>query len=105
PAPRGRRGTARADRAGARHRAARRCHSRPSLPTRQWRADMTLCIGIIGSGYMGRTYTECVARHNSGARLVAVAGGTRAPGLAADYGIAAEPSVDALVARADVDAV
>ncbi|MBV9580563.1 MAG: Gfo/Idh/MocA family oxidoreductase [Chloroflexi bacterium] len=62
-------------------------------------------IGIIASGYMGRTYAECVARYNSGARLVAVAGGSRAPGLAADYGIAAEPSVEALVRRPDVDAV
>jgi predicted dehydrogenase len=62
-------------------------------------------IGIIGSGYMGRTYAECVARYNTGARLVAIAGGSRAPALAADYGIAAEPSIDALVARPDLDAV
>src|SRR5262245_45871888 len=62
-------------------------------------------IGIIGSGYMGRTYAECVARYNTGARLVAVAGGSRAHGLAVDYGVDAEPSVDALLARADVTAV
>src|SRR5262247_3761604 len=62
-------------------------------------------IGILGSGYMGRTYAECVARYNSGSRLVAVAGGSRAPSLAADYGVNAEPDVDALLARADVDAV
>jgi predicted dehydrogenase len=62
-------------------------------------------IGIIGSGYMGRTYAECVARYNSGARLVAVAGGSRAPSLAADYGVDAEPSVEALLARTDVTAV
>jgi predicted dehydrogenase len=62
-------------------------------------------IGIIGSGYMGRTYAECVARYNTGARLIAVAGGTRAPGLASDYGVHAEPSVDALLQRTDVDAV
>src|SRR5437763_5795761 len=62
-------------------------------------------IGIIGSGYMGRTYAECVARYNSGARLVAVAGGTRAPGLAHDYGVDSEASVDALLARVDVSAV
>jgi len=54
---------------------------------------------------MGRTYAECVARYNTGARLVAVAGGSRAPGLAADYEVAAEPSLDALLARSDVDAV
>ena len=62
-------------------------------------------IGIIASGYMGRTYAECVARYCTGARLVAVAGGSRAPGLAADYGIDAEPSVEALLQRDDIDAV
>ena len=60
---------------------------------------MSLGIGVIGSGYMGRTYAECVARHNSGVRLVAVAGGSRAPGLAADYGVAADPSVEVAGAR------
>ena len=29
-------------------------------------------IGIIGSGYMGRTYAECIAHYNTGAHLVAV---------------------------------
>ena len=62
-------------------------------------------IGIIASGYMGRTYAECVARYNAGARLVAVAGGSRAPALANDYGIQAEPSVEALLQRQDVTAV
>jgi predicted dehydrogenase len=62
-------------------------------------------IGIIGSGYMGRTYAECVARYNTGARLIAVAGGSRAPGLAADYGVETESSVEALLHRADIDAV
>jgi predicted dehydrogenase len=64
-----------------------------------------IAIGIIGSGYMGRTYAECVARYNTGARLVAVAGGSRAANLAADYEIDTEPSIDALVARPDLDAV
>ena len=66
---------------------------------------MSLGVGIIGSGYMGRTYAECLVRHIDGAQLTAVAGGTRAPGLAAEYGVAFEPSVEALVARSDVDAV
>jgi predicted dehydrogenase len=64
-----------------------------------------LRIGIIGSGYMGRTYAECVARYVRRARLVAVAGGSRAPGLAADYAIQAEATIEALVQRGDVDAV
>jgi predicted dehydrogenase len=68
-------------------------------------AGREIGVGIIGSGYMGRTYAECVTRYNTGAQLVAVAGGSRAPGLAADYAIAAEPTTDALLARPDVDAV
>jgi predicted dehydrogenase len=66
---------------------------------------MSVGIGIVGSGYMGRTYAECVTRHVVGAHLVGVAGGTRAPGLAAEYGVAVEPSIEALVERDDVDAV
>ena len=62
-------------------------------------------IGIIGSGFMGRTYAETTARYNRNARLVGVAGGQRAEGLAADYGVAFEPSVERLIARSDVDAV
>ncbi|MGI9146879.1 MAG: Gfo/Idh/MocA family protein [Chloroflexota bacterium] len=68
-------------------------------------AQPEIGIGILGSGYMGRTYAECVARYNSGARLIAVAGGTRAPTLAADYAVDAEPSMHALLSRADVSAV
>jgi len=62
-------------------------------------------VGIIGSGYMGRTYAECIARYNTGTRLAAVAGGSRAAGLAADYQVAFEPSIDALLQRSDVQAV
>jgi predicted dehydrogenase len=67
--------------------------------------DGELGIGIIGSGYMGRTYAECVARYNQNAQLIAVAGGSRASSLAGDYGIDAEPSVAALLHRPDIDAV
>ena len=62
----------------------------------------TIGIGMIGSGFMGLTYSEVVARHVRGARLVAVAGGTRAAGLAAEYAVPAEPSIEALLARGDV---
>jgi predicted dehydrogenase len=64
-----------------------------------------LGIGIISSGYMGRTYAECVSRYVNGARLIAIAGGSRAPGLAADYGVAVESSVEALLQRNDITAV
>jgi UDP-N-acetyl-2-amino-2-deoxyglucuronate dehydrogenase len=62
-------------------------------------------IGMIGSGFMGLTYSEVVARHASGCQLVAIAGGRRAPQLAADYGVTAEPTVEALLARDDIHAV
>ncbi|MEO6828522.1 MAG: Gfo/Idh/MocA family oxidoreductase, partial [Acidobacteriaceae bacterium] len=39
------------------------------------------------------------------ARLVAIAGGSRALALAAEYGVESESSVDALVQRKDIDAV
>ena len=65
----------------------------------------TVGIGMIGSGFMGLTYSEVVARHVAGARLAAVAGGRRATDLAAEYGVAAESSVAALLARDDVAAV
>jgi predicted dehydrogenase len=65
----------------------------------------TVKIGIIGSGYMALTYSEALTRHVKGARLVAIAGGRRAPGLAAEYGLAAESTITALLDRSDVDAV
>lgn len=62
-------------------------------------------FGILGSGFMGHTYAECLARHVPAGRLAAVALGTRAPALAAEYGAAFEASAAALVARPDIDAV
>lgn len=61
-------------------------------------------IGVIGSGFMGRTHAEA-ARRLPQARLVAVAGGTRAPALAARYGVECAPTKEALVARDDIDAI
>jgi predicted dehydrogenase len=64
-----------------------------------------LRIAILGSGYMGRTYAECITKFNTRARLVAISGGRRAPGLASDYGVDYEPTYASLLARPDVDAV
>lgn len=64
-----------------------------------------ICVGIIGSGYMGRTHAEAMKKYVTGVRLVAVAGGSRAPLLAKDYNIEAEQSVEALVKKRDVDSV
>lgn len=66
---------------------------------------MTVGIGMVGSGFMGLTYSEAIARHVRGARLVAITGGRRASELAGEYGVAAEPSIDALLARDDLQAV
>lgn len=62
-------------------------------------------IGMVGSGFMGLTYSEVLARHARGARLVAITGGSRAERLAAEYGVAYEPTYDGLLARSDVAGV
>lgn len=66
---------------------------------------MTMRVGVVGSGFMGRTWSEVAANHADGTTLVAVAGGRRAEALAADYGVPCDPSPEALIARADVDLV
>ncbi len=60
-------------------------------------------VGIIGSGFMGRTWAATVQR-TPGARLVAIAGGRRAPGLAADFGVRTE-TPETLLAVPEVDLV
>ncbi len=62
-------------------------------------------IGIVGSGFMGRTNAETVTKYLARAELVGITGGSRAPALAAEYGVACEASIETLVQRADVDAV
>jgi predicted dehydrogenase len=65
----------------------------------------TVGIGMIGSGFMGLTYSEVAARHAKGCRLAAVAGGRRAEQLAKDYDVAFAPTIDDLLNRSDVHAV
>jgi len=65
----------------------------------------TIGIGMIGSGFMGLTYSAAITGFVQGARLIAVAGGSRAPDIAGEFNVAAESSVDALLARSDVHAV
>lgn len=62
-------------------------------------------LSIVGAGQMGRTYAGTIVDHTTGTRLVAIAGGARAPSLAAEYGTEWEASVDAVVARPDVDGI
>ncbi len=61
-------------------------------------------IGVIGSGFMGRTHVDAANRLET-TEIVAVTQGSRAVRLAADYGIDHETSVETLVGRSDIDAV
>jgi predicted dehydrogenase len=65
---------------------------------------MTLGVGVLGSGFMGRTWAA-VAEGLPGARLAAVAGGRRAPDLAAEFGVRLHPDLPALLADPDVAVV
>jgi predicted dehydrogenase len=62
-------------------------------------------FGITGSGYMGRTHAEALKQLPDSAELVAIWGGSRAPALAQRYGVACEPTLEALMARPDIDAI
>ncbi|MEP6637715.1 MAG: Gfo/Idh/MocA family oxidoreductase [Chloroflexota bacterium] len=67
---------------------------------------MTVGFGLIGAGGMAHIHAVAITEQEAGrARVVAVAGGTRSPALAAEFGATAERSVEALLGRADIDAV
>lgn len=66
---------------------------------------MAVGIGVIGTGFMGRTWTEVAANHVEETQIVAVAGGRRAEALARDYGAVLETSPASLLARDDIDLV
>ncbi len=66
---------------------------------------MTLGFGVVGAGMMGRVYVRALRHMVEGADVVAIHGGTRAPALAAEVDVAVEPTLEALLARDDVDAV
>jgi len=62
-------------------------------------------VAIIGSGFMARTYAECLARYVGGGKLRAVAGGSRAPDLAREHEVACHLRVEEVFNREDVSAV
>lgn len=62
-------------------------------------------IGMVGSGFMGLTYSEVLSKHIPGAHLAAITGGKRAAELAAEYGVPHAPTYEALLARPDVAGV
>ena len=62
-------------------------------------------VGMVGSGFMGLTYSEVLANHLRGAKLSAVTGGRRAVQLAEEYGVPACGSLDEMLQRDDVEAI
>lgn len=68
-------------------------------------SERQLRIAVIGSGYMGRTYANCLTKFNKRGKLAAIQGGSRGPKLASDFHVDYEPSYDKLLQRSDVDAV
>jgi len=64
-----------------------------------------ITFGILGSGNMARVYGDALTMQVPDGRLTAIALGTRATPLATEYGVDAESSTEALVARDDVDVV
>lgn len=64
-----------------------------------------ITFGILGSGNMARVYGDALTSQVSDGRLTAIALGTRAGPLAAEFEVEAEPSIEALVGRTDVDVV
>jgi predicted dehydrogenase len=66
---------------------------------------MALRFGVVGAGAMGEIYAECLDGRVQGASLVAIAGGSRAPALAAKHAVVATSTLEALLERTDVDAL
>ncbi len=64
-----------------------------------------LGAAIIGAGFMGQTYARCIATLVPDLTLRAVAVGSRAGALAEEYGVALEPTLEALLAREDIHVV
>jgi predicted dehydrogenase len=62
-------------------------------------------IGIVGSGFMGRTYAECLTKYNEAATLIGITGGSRAKDLACEYGVETLPDFASMLDRKDIDAV
>ena len=63
-----------------------------------------LRFGILGSGFIALTHAEALHRA-AGVEVTAIAGGSKAGELAAQYGARHESSVESLIEAADIDAV
>jgi predicted dehydrogenase len=67
--------------------------------------DTTVNIGIIGSGFIARTHAHSLTRFLHHARFAGVAGGSRAPQLAADFSARRFATPEELVSSSEIDAV
>ncbi len=66
---------------------------------------MSVGVAVVGSGFMGRTWSEVAAQHLPGTHLVGVCGGKRADALASDYGCRLYPELDAVAEDPQVEVV
>lgn len=66
---------------------------------------MSVGFGIVGSGLMAGVYANALKDDTRNTRFVGVAVGTRAPALAAKYGVEHIGSFEEMLARPDIDAV
>lgn len=66
---------------------------------------MTYGVGMAGSGFMGRTWSEVAQNHAPGTHLAGVAIGRRAAQLATDYHVPLFRSYEDMLASDDVDVV
>lgn len=66
---------------------------------------MTVGVGIAGSGFMGRTWSEAARHHAPGTHLAGVALGRRAQRLADDYRVPLHGSFEELLSNDDVEIV
>lgn len=62
-------------------------------------------VAVIGSGFMGKTYAECLKRYVKGGRLAGIHGGSRAAQLAQDYEVDHIDSFEQVLSRTDIDAL
>src|SRR4051812_37709104 len=69
------------------------------------RGPVSVGFGIVGSGLMAGVYANALKDDTKNTRFVGVAVGSRAPGLAEQYGVEHIGSFEDMLARPDVDAV
>ena len=65
----------------------------------------TVRLGMLGSGEMNRYYTESAIKYNENVEVVGITGGTRAPGLAEEFGVESIPDFETMLSRDDIDAI